>query len=41
MLSHRLKPTDHAARMQYCNWLLAGIANECLEVNLCFSLAEA
>ena len=41
ILSHKLKSTDHAVRMQYCNWLLAGIVNEHLELNLCFTAVEA
>lgn len=41
IFSHELKPTNHVVRMQYCNWLLAGTANEHLEFNLYFNVVEA
>lgn len=41
ILSHELKLSNHAVRMQYCNWLLAGTANEHLEFNRYFNVVEA
>lgn len=41
IFSHELKPKNHVVRMQYCNWLLAGTANEHLEFNLYFNVVEA